>query len=58
MVQALDCKIIFLDHISIVVSGISDGDERRTIDNLMTMLRKLVEEVKCTMFVVSHLKKT
>ena len=57
MVQALDCKIIFLDHISIVVSGISDGDERRTIDNLMTMLRKLVEEVKCTMFVVSHLKR-
>lgn len=57
MVQALDCKIIFLDHISIVVSGISDGDERRTIDNLMTMLRKLVEEVKCCMFVVSHLKR-
>ena len=57
MVQALDCKIIFLDHISIVVSGISDGDERRTIDNLMTMLRKLVEEVKCSMFVVSHLKR-
>jgi len=57
MVQALDCKVIFLDHISIVVSGISDGDERRTIDNLMTMLRKLVEEVKCCMFVVSHLKR-
>lgn len=57
MVQSLDCKVIILDHISIVVSGIADGDERRTIDNLMTSLRKLVEEVKCAMFVVSHLKR-
>ena len=57
MVQALDCHTIILDHISIVVSGISDGDERRTIDNLMTMLRKLVEELNCCMFVVSHLKR-
>lgn len=57
MVQSLDCKIIILDHISIVVSGIEEGDERRTIDNLMTQLRKLVEEVKCAMFVVSHLKR-
>ena len=57
MVQALDCKVIFLDHISIVVSGIAEGDERRTIDNLMTSLRKLVEEVRCAMFVVSHLKR-
>ena len=57
MVVALDCKIIFLDHISIVVSSVSDGDERRNIDLLMTNLRKLVEEIKCSMFVVSHLKR-
>lgn len=57
MVQALDCKVIFLDHISIVISGISDGDERRLIDNTITTLRKLVEEVNCSMFVVSHLKR-
>ena len=57
MVQALDCKVIFLDHISIVISGLADGDERRLIDNTMTNLRKLVEEVKCAMFVVSHLKR-
>jgi len=57
MVQALDCKVIFLDHISIVISGLADGDERRLIDNTMTSLRKLVEEVKCAMFVVSHLKR-
>ena len=57
MVVALDCRVIFLDHISIVVSSVSDGDERRNIDLLMTNLRKLVEEIKCSMFVVSHLKR-
>jgi twinkle protein len=57
MVQGLDCKVIFLDHISIVISGIEEGDERRLIDNTMTKLRSLVEELKCAMFVVSHLKR-
>ncbi len=57
MVQSLDCKTIILDHISIVVSGIGEGDERRLIDNTMTQLRKLVEELGCTLFLVSHLKR-
>ena len=57
MVQSLECDVIVLDHISIVISGLADGDERRLIDNTMTNLRKLVEEVKCSMFVVSHLKR-
>ena len=57
MVQGLDCKVIFLDHISIVISGLEEGDERRLIDNTMTKLRSLVEELKCAMFVVSHLKR-
>ena len=57
MVQSLDCKTIILDHISIVVSGIGEGDERRLIDNTMTQLRKLVEELNCSLFLVSHLKR-
>ena len=57
MVQSLDCKTIILDHISIVVSGIGEGDERRLIDNTMTQLRKLVEELGCSLFLVSHLKR-
>jgi twinkle protein len=57
MVQSLDCKTIILDHISIVVSGIGEGDERRLIDNTMTQLRKLVEELGCALFLVSHLKR-
>jgi twinkle protein len=46
-----------LDHLSIVVSGLGDGDERRLIDNSMTMLRTLVEETGVGMFLVSHLKR-
>ena len=60
MVVSLGCKRIFLDHISIVVSGMDtdqDGGERKAIDKLMTNLRSLVEETGCTLFVVSHLKR-
>lgn len=60
MIVSLGCKRIFLDHISIVVSGMDseeDGGERKAIDKLMTNLRSLVEETQCTMFVVSHLKR-
>lgn len=60
MIVSLGCKRIFLDHVSIVVSGMDtdeDGGERKAIDKLMTNLRSLVEETQCTMFVVSHLKR-
>lgn len=60
LIVGLGCKRIFLDHISIVVSGmdnVDDGGERKAIDKLMTNLRSLVEETGCTMFVVSHLKR-
>lgn len=61
MIVALGCKRIFLDHISIVVSGMDndeDGGERKAIDKLMTNLRSLVEETGATLFVVSHLKRS
>jgi len=57
MVTALNCRYVFLDHISIVISGLQEGDERRLIDNTMTRLRKLVEELKIAMVVVSHLRR-
>lgn len=56
MNKALGCKWIFLDHVSIVVSG-QDGDERKMIDILMTKLRSLVEETQVGMLLVSHLKR-
>jgi twinkle protein len=57
MVRGLECEWIFLDHISIVVSGIDDGEERRIIDNTMTKLRMLTQELNCGLILVSHLKR-
>jgi twinkle protein len=57
MALGLDTKIIFLDHLSILLSGL-DGDERRMIDVTMTKLRSLVERTGITLFLVSHLKRT
>jgi len=57
MAKSMECQVIFLDHLSIVVSGIAEGDERRLIDNTMTRLRSLVEETNCAMILVSHLKR-
>jgi len=57
LVRSCGVGWIILDHISIVVSGIGDGDERRMIDNLMTKLRSLAEELNIGMFIVSHLKR-
>lgn len=57
MVRGEGCQFVFLDHISILVSGLSDGDERRLIDNTMTRLRSLVEELEFHLVVVTHLKR-
>lgn len=58
MARALDCKWIFLDHLSIVVSGLDEsGDERKMIDRAMTLLRTLVQETGIGLILVSHLKR-
>lgn len=57
LARGCGCSYIVLDHISIVVSGIGDGDERRLIDNTMTKLRSLVEETGVGLILVSHLKR-
>jgi twinkle protein len=58
MAKALDCKWVFLDHLAILVSGQEDnGDERKSIDILMTKLRSLVEETGIALMLVSHLRR-
>jgi len=53
-----EVDFIFLDHISIVVSGGGYGDnERIAIDNLMTALRSLAEETKVGIVIISHLRR-
>ena len=57
MARALDCKWVVLDHLSILVSGQEDTDERKSIDILMTKLRSLVEETNIGLLLVSHLRR-
>ena len=57
LASGLECRIIFLDHLSILLSGL-DGDERRMIDSTMTKLRSLVERTGIALFLVSHLRRT
>jgi twinkle protein len=58
MVKACGCEWLILDHLSIVVSGFDlEGDERRTLDRTMTMLRSFAEETKCGLLIVSHLRR-
>ena len=57
MARAMDCKFIFIDHLSIVVSALSEGDERRMIDNTMTKLRSLIEETGVHLCLISHLRR-
>jgi len=57
LVRGCGCDYIILDHLSIVVSGFDGSDERRLIDNTMTKLRTLTEEVQCAMILVSQLKR-
>jgi twinkle protein len=57
MAKGLDCRYIFLDHVSIVVSAQSNLDERKALDEIMTKLRMLVQETGISLFVVSHLRR-
>ncbi|MDE7064310.1 MAG: toprim domain-containing protein, partial [Desulfovibrionaceae bacterium] len=60
MVVGLGCRVIVLDHISIVVSGLDEvggESERKTIDRLMTRLRQLIEETGVMVLAVVHLKR-
>ena len=57
MAKACDCRVVFLDHLSIVISGQDTGDERKAIDAMMTKLRTLVQELNITLICVSHLRR-
>ena len=54
---AAEVDFIFLDHISIVISGQESGNERIAIDNLMTALRSLAEETQVGICIISHLRR-
>ncbi len=54
----LNCKIIWIDHLSILVSDLGeDTDERRVIDSIMHNLKILTQELGVYIGLISHLKK-
>jgi len=57
MAAGCECSIIILDHLSIIVSGADEGEERRLIDNIMTALKSLAMELNIAILLVSHLRR-
>ena len=57
--KSLGCDYVILDHISIMVSGLEETNEseRKTIDRLMTNLRKMVESTGLGLIAIVHLKR-
>jgi twinkle protein len=54
LAAARSCRYILLDHISMVVSGLSTDDERRKLDYISTKLEMMVKELNFSLIVVSH----
>ena len=57
MIIGCECKWVVVDHLHMLVSAVSEGDERRAIDNIMTRLRSIVEETGAGIILVSHLRR-
>ena len=57
LIIGCSCKWVIVDHLHMLVSAMSDGDERRAIDNIMTRLRSIVEETGAGLILVSHLRR-
>lgn len=54
LVAACGCKFIFLDHITMLVTGFESENERKTLDYLSTQLAMMTRELDFTLFLVSH----
>ena len=57
MATAEGVDVVILDHLTIVISGLADVDERRAIDITCTKLRQVVESTGVAIILVSHLRR-
>lgn len=46
--------IIFLDHITMLVTGNENDDERRKLDYISTKMKKMAKELKFCLVIISH----
>lgn len=54
LVVVCGCKYVFLDHITMVVTGLGDDDERKLLDYLSTKLATMCHDLDFTLFCISH----
>lgn len=55
---AKGCRTIALDHISMVVSGSKNANERKEIDNLLTEIAAFCESHPVHLILIAHIKRT
>lgn len=56
--RSKNCDLIFLDHLSMVISGSESNNERKDIDSLMHKLAQMVVETGVGLVQIVHLKRT
>lgn len=54
LVSSGGVDVVFLDHITLLVTGIEEGDERRKLDYLSTKLKKMAKELKFCLVMITH----
>lgn len=55
--MAFGCRWFALDHISMVISGLRTGDERKELDIVMTHLAAFCKQHNVTILMVSHMSR-
>tara|TARA_R110000868_G_scaffold2276_2_gene16913 strand:+ start:2753 stop:4204 length:1452 start_codon:yes stop_codon:yes gene_type:complete len=54
LVTVKGCDYIILDHITMIVTGLGDQDERKTLDYISTKLATLLHDLDFALLFVSH----
>ena len=54
---AKGCRKMILDHLSMVVSGSKNTDERKEIDNLLTDIAAFIESHDVHVLIIAHIKR-
>lgn len=55
MVRSLNCEFLFLDHLTILGSGLAQ--DTRHLDALVTKIRSFIASTKCTVIAINHLNR-
>lgn len=58
MAYGCGCEIIYIDHLSIIVTGTEENNERQQLDKLMAELKAFAQRAKVAVVAICHLKKS